>query len=169
MNIKVAAACVIVVGGFAGWYVLSARNIRSGLVPSHIVPAALLDGPGTALSNEIARLGRRPQPVASPQRVRDLFRFATAAPRKTPAAPIVLPVSAEPPVPAPPAFRLIGVAEDTAAGNPVRTAIISAPGQLYVVREGERIASRYGVARISPDVVELVDTANSTELRLALK
>ena len=38
-----------------------------------------------------------------------------------------------------PAFRLIGVAEDGAAGSPVRTAIISAPDQLYVVREGERV------------------------------
>jgi hypothetical protein len=31
------------------------------------------------------------------------------------------------------------------------------------------VASRYGVAKISSDVVELVDTADSTELRLALK
>ncbi len=68
-----------------------------------------------------------------------------------------------------PALRLIGVAEDSASGSPVRTAIISAPDQLYVVREGERVASRYGVAKISSDVVELVDTADSTELRLALK
>jgi lipoprotein-anchoring transpeptidase ErfK/SrfK len=169
MNIKMAAACVIVAGGFAGWYALSAGNIRSGPAPSHIVPAAPLDVRGTALANEVARLGRRQQPVESPQRARDLFRFAAAAPRKTVAAPIVLSVPAEPPAPPPPAFRLIGVAEDNAAGNPVRTAIISAPDQLYVVREGERVTSRYGVARISPDVVELVDTGDSTALRLALK
>ncbi len=80
-----------------------------------------------------------------------------------------MPAEAPAPVQARPALRLIGVAEDSAAGNPVRTAIISAPDQLYVVREGERVTSRYGVARISPDVVELVDTGDSTELRLALK
>jgi hypothetical protein len=121
------------------------------------------------LSNEIARLGRRRQPVASPQRARDLFRFVAAPPRKTAAVPIALPAQAEVPAPPPPAFKLIGVAEDSSAGNPVRTAIISAPDQLYVVREGERVTSRYGVARISPDVVELVDTRDSTEIRLALK
>jgi hypothetical protein len=64
---------------------------------------------------------------------------------------------------------LIGVAEDTAAGNPVRTAIISGPDQLYVVKEGDKVPPRYGVARISADVVELVDTSDSSALRLALK
>ena len=169
MNIKVAAAFVLVAGGFAGWYALSAGTNRSGPAPSHVAAAAPIDARGAVLSNEIARLGRSLQPVASPQRARDLFRFAEAPPRKTAAVPIVLPVPAAAPVPPPPAFKLIGVAEDNSAGNPVRTAIISAPDQLYVVREGERVTSRYGVARISPDVVELVDTGDSTELRLALK
>jgi uncharacterized protein YcaQ len=171
MNIKAAAACVLVVGGFAGWYALSARTNRRGPAPTHVAAAAPIDARGTALSNEIARLARSRQPIATPQRARDLFRFAAAAPRKTAAVPIVLPVPAETPAPfqARPALKLIGVAEDGAAGSPVRTAIISAPDQLYVVREGERVTSRYGVARISPDVVELVDTGDSTELRLALK
>ena len=171
MNIKVAAACVLVAGGFAGWYALSAGANRGGPAPSHLAAAAPIDARGAVLSNEIARLGRSLHPVASPQRARDLFRFAEAPPRKTATVPIVLPVPAEAqaPVQSCPALRLIGVAEDGAAGNPVRTAIISAPDQLYVVREGERVTSRYGVARISPDVVELVDTGDSTELRLALK
>jgi hypothetical protein len=165
----VAAACVIVVGGLAGWYALSARMNRTGPAPARIAAAAPIDVSGTALSNEIARLDRRLQPLASPQRGRDLFRFAAAAPRRTAAVPIVLPVPAEAAAQARPALKLIGVAEDSTTGSPVRTAIISAPDQLYVVREGERVTSRYGVARISPDVVELVDTGDSTELRLALK
>ena len=66
------------------------------------------------------------------------------------------------PVPPPrPALKLIGVAEDSAAGSPVRTAIISAPDQLYVVKEGERVTSRYRRRTISPDVVELVDTGDA--------
>src|SRR4051812_34065433 len=171
MNIKVAAACALVVGGGAGWYALSAGNVRSAPALSHAVPAAPLDARGTALANEIARLGRRQQQVASPRRGRDLFRYAAPPPQKTAATPAILPVpaAASAPIPVRPAFRLIGVAEDSASGSPVRTAIISAPDQLYVVREGERVASRYGVAKISSDVVELVDTADSTELRLALK
>jgi hypothetical protein len=38
-----------------------------------------------------------------------------------------------------------------------------------VVREGEHVTSRFGVQRISPDVVELVDTVDASALRLALK
>jgi hypothetical protein len=38
-----------------------------------------------------------------------------------------------------------------------------------VVREGERVTSRFGVQRISPDVVELVDAVDATALRLVLK
>jgi hypothetical protein len=67
---------------------------------------------------------------------------------------------------------LIGVAEDTTTDGLVRTAIISGPGQLYVVKEGDRVTSRYRVARISPDVVELDDLArigDASVLRLALK
>src|SRR4051812_34747307 len=94
MNIKVAAACALVVGGGAGWYALSAGKVRSAPPSSHVVPAAPLDARGTALANEIARLGRHQQPVASPHRGRDLFRFAAPAPQKTAAAPIVLTVPA---------------------------------------------------------------------------
>ena len=169
MNIKVAAACAIVVGGLAAWYVLPTRADRRGPLPPLVVPAAPIDVRGTALANEVARLGRSQQPIAPPQHGRDLFRFAVPAPRQSAAVPLVLPVPAEAPLPPRPAFRLIGVAEDNAAGHLVRTAIIAAPDQLYVVTEGERVASRYGVARISPDVVELVDTDDSTALRLALK
>ncbi len=169
MNIKVAAACAIVVGGFAAWYALSAGTDRRGPAPSLVVPAMPLDARGTALADEVARLGRRPQPVAAPQHARDPFRFKVAAPRKSAAVPIVLPVPADVPAPPRPAFRLVGVAEDNTAGSPVRTAIISTPDQLYMVREGDRITPRYGVARISADVVELVDTGDSTALRLALK
>ena len=41
--------------------------------------------------------------------------------------------------------------------RPVRTAIISGEGQLYMVKEGEAVTPRYRVAKISADVVELVD------------
>ena len=69
-------------------------------------------------------------------------------------------------------LKLIGVAEDTTTDGLVRTTIISGPGQLYVVKEGDPVTSRYRVARISPDVVELDDlarTGDASVLRLALK
>ena len=169
MIIKVAAACAIVVGSFAAWYALSAGTDRGGPARMSIAAPAPLDASAAALTNEIGRLARRQPPAALPGRGRDLFRFAAAPPARVPAVPIVSPVPVERPAPSRPALRLIGVAEDTAAGRSVRTAIISAPDQLYVVREGEPVTSRYGVARISADVVELVDTGDASALRLVLK
>jgi ABC-2 type transport system ATP-binding protein len=61
--------------------------------------------------------------------------------------------------PAPlPAFTLIGVAQDAAEGGPVRTAIISTPGQLFLVKEGDDVTS-IGVRTSHPDwiVTELID------------
>ena len=170
MNIKAAAACAIVVGGFAAWYALSAGADRRGPAQSRVVPAAPLDATAArrwrtksrglaAVSSRSRRRSTHATCSVSRQRRREKRRRFRSS----------FPCRPEAPAPPRPAFRLIGVAEDNAAGNPVRTAIISAPDQLYVVREGERVTSRYGVARISADVVELVDTGDSTALRLALK
>ncbi len=81
--------------------------------------------------------------------------------------------AAAPPVPSVPTaptplelpFKLIGVAED--AG--VRTAILSSPSQLLMVKEGDLVASKYRVTAISPDAIELTDIAAGPSLRLALK
>jgi hypothetical protein len=62
-----------------------------------------------------------------------------------------------PPVALPPELSLIGLAEDLVDGQPQRTAIINAEGGPFFVKEGETLMSRYRVARISADVVELVD------------
>jgi hypothetical protein len=67
-------------------------------------------------------------------------------------------------------LKLSGFAEDTAAdGGVVRTAIISSPTQLYLVKEGETVAARYRVTKISPDAVELADVNGGASLRLTLK
>ena len=66
-------------------------------------------------------------------------------------------------------LRLIGIAEDTAGGQPVRTAVIATPRQLYLVREGEQIALRFLVTGISADAVELQDLATDSTLRLPLR
>jgi hypothetical protein len=71
--------------------------------------------------------------------------------------------------PAPPPFKLAGIAEDPGANGPVRTAILSGGGQVYLVKEGENVTSRYRVTRIAADVVELTDVTDGTTRRLALK
>jgi hypothetical protein len=170
MNTKVAAAFAIAISGVAGAYSLSIPADRKRPSAAESAARDPIDARSDALAIEIARLRRHQEPGVAPARGRDVFRFAAARAARTERAVLLVPPVSEFPVAPPrPALKLIGVAEDTAGGNPVRTAIISAPDQLYVVREGEHVTSRFGVQRISPDVVELVDTVDASALRLALK
>jgi hypothetical protein len=66
-------------------------------------------------------------------------------------------------------LALVGLAEDEGADGPVRTAIISGGGDLFIVKEGDAVTSRYQVAAIAADVVVLTDVAAGTSLRLALR
>jgi hypothetical protein len=66
-------------------------------------------------------------------------------------------------------MQLLGVAAEEAGDAPVRTAVIATPRQLYLVREGEQIALRFQVLRISTDVVELRDLAADETFQLALR
>jgi hypothetical protein len=66
-------------------------------------------------------------------------------------------------------MTLIGIAEDPGADGVIRTAIISGFGDVFLVKEGESVTSRYKVARISGDVVELSDATDASIIRLALK
>ena len=169
MNTKVVAAFAIVVGGLAVVYSLYGAAARREPTAPTLAARVPADARGDALTHEIARLHRRQEPDAAPRRGRDVFRFA-APPQAARIMPRALPPPSDAaPVPPRPALRLIGVAEDSASGSPVRMAIISAPDQLYMVKEGERVASRYGVKRISSDVVELVDSGDASALRLVLK
>ena len=64
--------------------------------------------------------------------------------------------------------RLIGIAEDDGADAPVRTAIITWRDQLFLVKEGERIAG-YRVGVIAPDAADLVEAVTGATRRLALR
>ena len=173
MNFKWAATLVIVVGALAAWRTFSPTPDRGGATPLDVVAQAPIDARAVALAKEVARLRDRLEPgVSLPHHGRDLFRFATAAPHAAPLALVTNPAPSDVAIPSQPLLKLIGVAEDTTTDGLVRTAIISGPGQLYVVKEGDRVTSRYRVARISPDVVELDDlarTGDASVLRLALK
>jgi hypothetical protein len=71
--------------------------------------------------------------------------------------------------PARPQMQLIGVAEDSDTGVPVRTAIVSAMAQLYLVKEGERLLGRYQVVRVAAAAVELKDGESGEVFTLALR
>lgn len=154
---------VLALGALAAWI---AAASTSGVRPSRaIVPAAApIDVRGAALAAEIERLHDRLRPTATPQHNRNLFQFAARAT----APPVTPPVTLQPapiPVPVEPPFKLIGIAED--AGT--RTAILSSPAQLLMVKEGETVASKYRVTAISSDTIDLIDSADGSVLRLALR
>jgi hypothetical protein len=123
---------------------------------------------GAELASEIDRLHERLAPAVTPRSpARNLFTFRAAAARsravtavETPRPPLTESRPATPPLPA---LKLSGIAEDPGADGPLRTAIISGEGQLFMVKEGEAVTARYRVAKISGDVVEL--TSERGELR----
>jgi hypothetical protein len=171
MTLKRTATFVLAGGALAAWLAAAATSgIRENRVPptASVTP---VETRGAELAAEIARLHDRLRPTATPQRPgRNLFQFTAAKPRPAPAA---IPALTEAvPAPAPPApvlLKLSGVAEDPGPDGPVRTAIISGLGQLFLVKEGEMLGRQYRVAKISADVVELVKIDANTTLRLAMK
>ena len=160
MNFKWATTVVIVVGAVVVWRMAASKPDRAGAATVDIDVPARVDARGAALAREIGRLHDRVGAGVSPRLARNLFHFVPPPPRPAPVALVVHAVSDLPLALPQPALQLIGVAEDTSASGLIRTAIISGPGQVYVVKEGERVTSRYLVARISADVVELQDVTN---------
>jgi hypothetical protein len=115
--------------------------------------------------------------------------FEFARPAVTAASVIAAPASAITP-PAPPAeppaplFTLSGIVDKTVenrvseggtgeggAGQKttVRTAVISGLGQLYFAKVGDPVTTRYTVAAIGADAVELRDVVTGQSIRLALQ
>jgi hypothetical protein len=97
--------------------------------------------------------------------VRDPFSF----PRRSPSgadsrtAPAVAAALARP------ALKLIGLAEDPSPDGPLRTAVISGMGQLFLAKEGESFGGRFQVVRLGPDSVLLLDLLDQSTFTLALK
>lgn len=148
-------------GALAVWFAAAATTTPTGAIVAPAPPRpAIVDTSSAALATEIARLHERLRPDTAPLHARDLFRYhrapAARASAAVIAAPEVMPVPA--PAPAlPPEMSLIGLAEDVVDGQAQRTAIISADGGPFFVKEGDTLLARYRVSRISADVVELLD------------
>ncbi len=166
-------ALVVVAAALAAWLAAAPTSVGRAPTAPPVAGPTRVDTRGAALADEISRLHERLRPAAVPlQPGRNLFSFSTrpsAAP--PPPSPTPRPALSEPVVarPPPPVMKLAGVAEDATPSGVVRTAIISAFGQLFLVKEGDLVTDRYRVAKISPDVVELSDLTEGTSLRYALK
>ncbi len=173
MNLKRTATIGVVGGAFAAWLAAAATSGVQDAPAPPIVRQTQIDSRSAALATEVARLHERLRPTSAPrQPARDLFRFSTPKPKPAPvqASHAALTEAAVAPAPLPPPpFKLSGIAEDAGLEGPIRTAVISGPGQLFLVKEGEMVTPRYRVVRISADVVELLDVGTSLSLRLAMR
>ena len=173
MNLK-RTTTIVVVGAAIGAWLAGAATTNRPIPPAPIDRPAAIELRGAELANEIARLQERLRPTSSPRQPgRNLFVYrapAARAPRPAFApAPVAPPAPAAPLTPAVPSLKLAGIAEDEGADGPIRTAIISGEGQLYMVKEGEAVTPRYRVTKIAAEVVELVDVGDNTIRRLALR
>jgi hypothetical protein len=173
MNVKRTAMIGVAAVALAVWIsAATTSNVRT-VVPVVPAKASVVDKSGAELAVEVKRLHERLRPSDTPVHSRDLFRYAGKGSASAAAV-----VTAAPPAPAvqEQAFaplvaplKLEGLAEDHGDQGPVRTAIISGFGDIFLVKVGDSVTSRYRVAKISPDAVELTDLSNNTPLRLALR
>ena len=107
----------------------------------------------------------QPPPVSSN---RNPFRFGVGDEARRPAVRPLPPPDGLPEVPLPlaaPPLRLLGVATRTDGS---RVAVMLVGGDLVLARQGERLASRYTVAAIGDESVELTDAVGERLMRLDL-
>jgi len=171
MNVQRTAAIVLGGGALAAWLAAAATSTREP--PTMFTsPRAPIDVRGAALANEITKLRERLRPSAAPRDAgRNLFTFQKRT--ETPAPPVAAPAAPAlveaPPPPVQPSLKLAGIGEDEGTGGVSRMAFISSGGQLFIVKEGDDVLSRYRVTRITADVVELADLTDNSTRRLALR
>ena len=155
---------VLVLGALAAWLAAaSTSGVRR--TPPFVAKSSAIDRRGAALAAEIERLHERLRPTAAPEYNRNLFQFAPRAVAPLPVAAPPPVAALVPPTPVEPPFKLIGIAEDSGT----RTAILSSPAQLLMVKDGDPVSSKYRVRDISADAIELSDTTDGSILRLTLK
>jgi hypothetical protein len=158
----------------AGGGLLVAWLVAAG-VPSpsvRVAPAPVLTASADGFSPIKIQTQKLRSRIESPSVLRPSSRnpFKFAARRAvTSVHPPALSTAAPAPAAVPPSLTLAGIAElETSAGT-VRTAVISGLAQLFLVKEGEPVTSRYRVSRIGADAVELHDGVTGATIRLGLR
>jgi hypothetical protein len=159
----------------AGWLAKDTglyRPIAGVAPPSSETPrvaAAVAD-----VQREANRLHLRLQQAGGyhlPQR--NPFRFHTppAAPQPSAARPGLSEPLERSELPEPPTVRLIlsGIAEDRVGEQVVRTAVISTPTDVLLLKEGEQIGDQYKVDKIDAATIDLIRLSDGTSLRLSLR
>ena len=172
MNFKRTTTIVVVGAALIAWLAGAATSNHT-IPPVAVVQYTSLERRGAELAVEIERLHERLAPTEPLTPGRNLFSFRaqTARPMSIPAASRAALTELPPPTAPPtlPPLKLSGVAEDAGVDGPVRIAFIAGDGQLFMVKEGDTVTPRYRVAKITAEVVELVDAIDNSVRRLALR
>jgi hypothetical protein len=171
MNIRRIALYGVSGVAIASWLAAaSTSGVRSPILPEPPARTSGLDRSAADLRTEIARLHDRLAPTAVPSRSRDLFRYSSRPPRHASVAREVAAASPVDVAAAPaPIFTLIGIAEDAVADGVVRTAIVSGPSDVYLVKPGDTLAGHFRVEQVAADAVQLIDTTTSAPTTLVLR
>jgi hypothetical protein len=157
--------------------VLGGSTVASWLAGTIQSPPAQT-GNGSLASASIARENSAPVrlqdwrgpavPVVRPER--NVFSFKESVPANARPPEQPQPRAPAPAQPAePPAFRLIGMAQDDGHAAAAATAIVAGHGQVYLVRPGDMIPPAYTVVRIDADSIELTDGTTGATFRLFMK
>ena len=119
------------------------------------------------LSARLRASGASREPARNPFRFADRGRAPAAGPARA-AAPESEPLT---PAPETPALRvsLAGMVEDTTSGATTRTAVLSTPDGVLLVKEGDQVAGQYTVTAITGTSVELTRGSDGSVARLVLR
>ena len=157
----------------AGWLASSPPSNAPGSTAGSPTPAPRRSPVATTdIEQQAARLQSRLRSVreyAEPQR--DPFRFAVRSERVVRDEPAFVPASPIEPVdlvPAGPRIAVSGIAEEQVDGRVQRTAVLSSPMGVLLVREGEDVLGYYRVSKIEAEAVELVTLGDGSAVRLPL-
>jgi hypothetical protein len=100
---------------------------------------------------------------------RDLFHFQSRV--QQPPAFVPPPAALPPPPPLPPPgpmLNLSGIASDVVDGKSMRSAVVSLPAGVVIVREGESLAGLYKVVAIGEESIDLESTTDGSRRTLRL-
>jgi Tfp pilus assembly protein PilP len=164
-----ASGAMVVATWLASYAPVGGPRTNAPSVPS----AAHTETAAAEIQREADRLHSRLNRVASYKvPSRNPFRFGERPPAPVPVRQPVAPREVPPVVePEPPAIRMVlaGIAEDVVDEQVMRTAIISAPDNVHIVKVGDTIGDVYKVTAIEADAVELSRLADGSALRLSLR
>jgi hypothetical protein len=160
---------VVSAGAFVATYLMSspAKDLARS-TPSKAPVSARQTAAGSDIQELAEKLHRRLRADTNYRTPgRDPFRFESRPARppvvsRAPSAPVDLP----PPPPVLPPLTLSGIATDMVGGAPERSAVLSAPAGVFIVREGESVAGLYKVVSIGDESVELEATADGSHRTL---